>query len=101
MLKAHKLLSNTNPSPFSDTEDIVLYTVVNDLLLETTASICRTLSRLESHIVLAGPTGTLKTDSLHIACAHLAIKIASITPVKNYNTNDFYNDLKMVRFDED
>lgn len=83
-------------SSFSDTEDIVLYTVVNDLLLETTASICRTLSRIESHILLVGPTGTLKIDALHIACAHLAIKIASITPVNNYNTNDFFNDLKMV-----
>lgn len=73
-----------------------MYTVVNDLLLETTASICRTLSRSESHVLLAGPTGSLKVDALHIACTYLGIKIATITPVKNYNMNDFYNDLKMV-----
>lgn len=80
----------------SETENIVLYTVVNDLLLETTASICRTLSRSESHLVLTGPTGSMKIDALHIACTYLGIKIASITPAKNYNMNDFYNDLKMV-----
>lgn len=73
-----------------------MYTVVNSLFLETTASICRTLSRIESHILLAGPTGSMKIDAFHVACTYLGIKMMSITPVKNYNMNDFYNDLKMV-----
>lgn len=82
--------------PITDTDDIVLHTVVNELLLNTTASICRTLSRCESHLLLAGQTGSIKTDSLHIACIHLGIKFTSITPIKSYGMNDFYNDLKMV-----
>lgn len=81
---------------FLDTEDIVLNTVVSDLLLETVASICRTLCRNESHILLAGPTGSIKFDALHIACTYLTIKITSITPVKCYGIQDFYNDLKQV-----
>lgn len=80
----------------TDTDDIVLHTVVNELLLNTTASICRTLSRCDSHLLLAGQTGSIKTDSLHIACIHLGIKFTSITPIKSYGMNDFYNDLKMV-----
>lgn len=71
-------------------------TVVTDLLLDTIASICRTIARDETHIVLAGPTGSIKFDALHIACTYLGIKMATITPVKNYSTQDFYNDLKMV-----
>lgn len=73
--------------------------MITDTLLDTTASICRTLSRNESHILLAGPMGSNKIDSLYIACTFLGIKLASITPVKNYNINDFYNDLKMVGFE--
>lgn len=80
-----------------DTDDIGIHAVVNELLLETTASICRALSRIESHVLLAGPTGSIKNDALHIACIYLGIKFTSITPVKQYNINDFYNDLKMVR----
>lgn len=80
----------------SDTEDIAMHTVVSELLLDTISSICRTLARNETHILVAGPTGSIKFDALHIACTHLGIKIASITPVKNYNIHDFYNDLKMV-----
>lgn len=74
----------------------MLHTVVNDLLLETTASICRTLSRFESHVLLTGPTGSITIDALHIACTYLGIKIVTVTPIKNYNMNDFYNDLKTV-----
>lgn len=81
---------------FVGTEDIILYTVVDQMLLDTIASICRTLSKPESHVLLAGPSGSIKFDALHIACTYLGIKIASITPVKNYNMNDFYNDLKVV-----
>lgn len=83
--------------PISDADDIVLHTVINEPLLETTISICRALSRLESHVLLAGPTGSDKIDALHIACTYMGIKFVSITPVKNFNMNDFYNDLKMVR----
>lgn len=60
------------------------------------ASICRTLSRFESHVLLVGPTGSIKIDALHIACTYLGIKIATITPIKNYSMIDFYNDLKTV-----
>lgn len=70
--------------------------VVSDLLLETVAAICRTFARNESHILLAGPTGSMKFDALHLACTHLGIKMITITPVKNYSINDFYNDLKTV-----
>lgn len=76
----------------------MLRTVVSDLLLETIAAICRTFARNESHILLAGPTGSIKFDALHIACTFLGIKMITITPAKNYNINDFYNDLKTVIF---
>lgn len=85
--------------PISDADDIVLHTVINEPLLQTTISICRALSRLESHVLLAGPTGSDKIEALHIACTYMGIKFVSITPVKNFNMNDFYNDLKMVRIE--
>lgn len=79
-----------------DTEDIALDIVITESILETTAAICRILSRCESHVLLVGPTGSGKLDALHITCTYLNVKFASITPSRNYNINDFYNDLKMV-----
>lgn len=71
--------------------------MITDTLLDTTASVCRILSRNESHILLAGPTGSCKIDAIYISCTFLGVKLLSITPLKNYNINDFYNDLKMVK----
>lgn len=82
----------------ADTEDIALDTVITESILDTTASICRILSRSESHVLLVGPTGSSKIDALHVTCTYLGIKIASLTPLKNYSISDFYNDLKMVWF---
>lgn len=77
---------------------MALDTVITESILEITASICRILSRSESHVLLVGPTGSSKIDALHVACTYLGIKIASITPFKNYSLTNFYNDLKMVWF---
>lgn len=71
--------------------------MITDTLLDTTASVCRILSRNESHILLAGPTGSCRIDAIYISCTFLGVKLLSITPLKNYNINDFYNDLKMVK----
>lgn len=81
---------------FPDNEDIALDTVVTETILATTASICRVLSRNESHLLLAGATGCGLIDSLHIATTYLGVKLMSITPIKNYDISDFYSDLKMV-----
>lgn len=82
---------------FTGTEYIALDSVITETLLNTTASISRILSRKESHILLAGPTGSCKIDAIYISCTFLGLKLMSITPLKNYNINDFYNDLKMVK----
>lgn len=71
--------------------------VVTQEILATTASVCRTLSRSSGHLILSGPAGSGKLESMFLACTFLNIKVATITPVKNYSLEDFCNDIKMVQ----
>lgn len=70
--------------------------VVTQDILFATASICRTLSRSGGHLVLSGLAGTGKLESLFLTCTYLNIKLATITPSRNYDMEEFYNDIKMV-----
>lgn len=80
-----------------DTESICMEIVVTQEILSTTASVCRALSRPSGHLILSGLAGSGKLESMFIAGTFLNIKMATITPVKNYGLDDFYNDIKMVR----
>lgn len=78
------------------TEDIFMENVIGPELLETTASICRALSRESTHLILVGMVGCGKMESLHIACNVLSIKLLTVIPVKSYDIEDFYADIKIV-----
>lgn len=69
---------------------------ISDELLNATASICRVLSRPESHLVLVGSAGGGKIECIHIACTQLYIKFFTLSLVKNYSMDDFFADLKLV-----
>lgn len=70
--------------------------IVGPEFLQSTASICRALSRPATHLVLLGMAGSGKMESLHIACNILNIKLVSVIPIRNYGIEDFYGDIKIV-----
>lgn len=90
-----------SPLKFSATEDLCLDSViVHQGILQTTADICRVISRLDSHLLIVGLAGSGKLECIHISCTYLNIKLMTITPSKNYAIDDFFSDLKMVTFDQ-
>lgn len=88
--------------PFLDTEDVLIELSINSEILLLIAGITRSLSRPMTHLVMCANIGFGRTESLHIACTMLHIKIFLLQLIKGYKLIDFYNDLKMVnRFDID
>lgn len=82
---------------FAATEDLCLdCVVVHQGILDTTANVCRVISRPNSHLLVVGLTGSGKRECIHVACTYLNIKLMTITPLKNYSIDDFFSDLKMV-----
>ena len=56
----------------------------------------RALSRPESNICICGKLKSGRFESTALACTILNIKIFYLQVTKNYNVNDFYNDLKLA-----
>lgn len=77
-------------------EDVLISKPITSTLLNATASVCRSLSKKESNIILCGEIGSGRKESLHIACAILHIKIFYPQPIRNYSLNEFYNDIKIA-----
>ena len=64
--------------------------------MKAVSSIIRALCRPESNICVCGKLKSGRFEATALACTILNIKIFYLQVTKDYNLNDFYNDLKLV-----
>lgn len=77
-------------------DDVLMELPITEDILHLTSFVCNVLSQPGRNLLLCGTNGSGRTESMHIGCSFLQIKVFSPIPVKNYKIEDFYNDLRMV-----
>ncbi|XP_053681370.1 cytoplasmic dynein 2 heavy chain 1 [Anopheles nili] len=77
-------------------EHVLVDVPMSESFCETTASICRALSRPGTNLVLCGRTGSGRIQALYTACTMLSVRVAFPQMSRNYSMGEFTNDLKIV-----
>uniref|UniRef100_A0A1B0CJW6 Cytoplasmic dynein 2 heavy chain 1 n=1 Tax=Lutzomyia longipalpis TaxID=7200 RepID=A0A1B0CJW6_LUTLO len=96
-IPAEEFLDNVKRSiAVCNAEHIAIDAPVTDQLLTTVAAVCRAISRPETHMLIAGLTGSGRKESLYIAGALLQTKIYTLQASANYAMGDFFSDLKLA-----
>ncbi|XP_059611101.1 cytoplasmic dynein 2 heavy chain 1 [Phlebotomus argentipes] len=79
-----------------NSEHIAIDSPITDQLLTTVAAICRVICRPETHMVIAGLSGSGRRECLYIAGVLLQTKIHTLQASSNYSIGDFFSDLKIA-----